>query len=549
MNFDVSKHSDMDEPQIEEVKKNFAESPLLEGIENPEKNPSTSNVPSYRVINEVGGDGNYQKLVLIGFLLPAIGIFLFASAFQNLTLIPNFLCQKTFDEKSNYFSCQIAQVCSKNYNIKIDEKSSLNNWVYDFNFYCDYETVQNYLIVMLGIGVIIGSALFISLGDRFGRKILLVISSFCSAILSLVTIFLHSVFLLEVICLLQGILMTIFMALFIVYMVEISSINARASYASYALCSLPISGIVNELIMHISNSWKITFVVNIIFILVMVFYLMYIVESPRFLISRGEYSYSKVHLLLIAKCNRKQITEISIQGENMTVNPEYLYSQDLRNNNLFIMLELFSPNNLIKSITIFAQSFCLSILFAGIGFVSIPLFQSIYFNNLFNYTLDIINIILTGFLIWFLGRKYAIFLGVIISAGLTILSFFFGFISEMYYGAAIWLTRIFCVASFTANKIYCIELFPTRVRSSGASIVFFASGIGIIASFYLSKIPLQIQYIFGILGLFSIFIMTYLVETNGVELKEDFNDRINEKSMNNEGLDLKINQFQNYKND
>lgn len=68
-------------------------------------------------------------------------------------------------------------------------------------------------------------------------------------------------------------------------------------------------------------------------------------------------------------------------------------------------------------------------------------------------------------------------------------------------------------------------MFPTRIRASGAGIVFCATSVGIIASYYIAKIDFQIEYIFGILGLWSIIIMSYLDETKGKELIYDVGDK------------------------
>ena len=115
-----------------------------------------------------------------------------------------------------------------------------------------------------------------------------------------------------------------------------------------------------------------------------------------------------------------------------------------------------------------------------------------FVDNQINHVIDILNVIFTGILITWWGRKKAIFYAVIISDGLTLIVFAFSFVNNILLGIALLITRIFWVCAFTANKIFCIELFPTRVRASGTGLVFWATAIGILASFYLSLIDYQI---------------------------------------------------------
>ena len=105
---------------------------------------------------------------------------------------------------------------------------------------------------------------------------------------------------------------------------------------------------------------------------------------------------------------------------------------------------------------IFFQSFCVSVLFTGIGFSSFDIFGNKLLDNQLNYAIDIVNILITGWFISFMGRKYLIFFAVLIASGFTVIAFIFSFINEFVYGFILWLTRICCVCAFTANKIYCI---------------------------------------------------------------------------------------------
>lgn len=543
MNFGNPKNEKQIMENLPKEKENN-EGPLIGENQIVEFEREIHDIPRHQVINKVGGDGIYQRLILVGLIIPAIGILAFVSLFSQFTLMPNFLCKEK-ESQGSYYSCKIEQVCSNDYDFKVDENSSNSNFISDFSLYCRYDLSIHLLITMLGIGILIGSIIFVPLGDRFGRKISIMISSFISLILILSCIFIKTLFLLQIVFLLQAVVIVIFCANLLVYMLEICSCPSRTFFGSYILFVLPLSGLINEILFQLIRSWKIVLIINSILIIIFVFYSPYFFESPRFLISRNDYPEAKLNLLNIAKCNKKNIRDLSIMGEQIKYNKEYHEDDQSRKQNIFVIFELFAPNCIIRTLTIFAQSFCLSVLFIGVGFISVPIFQNVFFDNIFNYTIDLLNIIFTGFLSLILGRKYTIFLAVTISAGLTVLTFFFSFIGEMYYGATLWLTRIFCVAAFTANKIYCVELFPTRIRSSGAGIIFSATALGIIFTYYISLIPFQVQYIYGGLGLVSIFIMGYLEETNGVELKEDFDYKLSEKSESNEGylmkgIDVKI---------
>lgn len=120
---------------------------------------------------------------------------------------------------------------------------------------------------MFVAGFITGNLLLEPLADKLGRKYISYISSIIVIIINFEITFEGSAASLFLCLYFQGAMISVFLGNTLVYILEISNIKQRSMFASYVLLGIPISGIVNELLLHAVGSWKYTFMLSTISIL------------------------------------------------------------------------------------------------------------------------------------------------------------------------------------------------------------------------------------------------------------------------------------------
>ena len=120
--------------------------------------------------------GAYQRLILIGLLIPATAIFYIIAIMPFMGIYPSMLCSNK-DNKNEYISCTLDIACSSQYPIKVDIERTIVNWMVVFGFYCDNHDTFWLIECLFFIGLFFGMALIAPLADYFGRKPMILFSS------------------------------------------------------------------------------------------------------------------------------------------------------------------------------------------------------------------------------------------------------------------------------------------------------------------------------------------------------------------------------------
>ena len=138
-----------------------------------------------------GENGKYQKIItIIGISLGSIP-FTLSITYAYLTKMPKFL---TKDESGQYtipvdFDKNL--FCSNNNNFDYikDKKNSIDNFTYAFDLYCSKEFFLSLYSNLFFFGGLIGSVLFASIPDKYGRKTIFQILQVISFLLQLNILF------------------------------------------------------------------------------------------------------------------------------------------------------------------------------------------------------------------------------------------------------------------------------------------------------------------------------------------------------------------------
>ena len=122
-----------------------------------------------RVINDNGRYQNYVKIMVVadGLLTP-----IYSVQISYMLKYPEFLVKNLSDTKAEYERLAYnEEFCDKTkYSIVQDKSHSLDNWAYNFSLYCENDFYGTFASSFIFLGGIVGTYVFSSLPDKYGRK-------------------------------------------------------------------------------------------------------------------------------------------------------------------------------------------------------------------------------------------------------------------------------------------------------------------------------------------------------------------------------------------
>ena len=240
-----------------------------------------------KAIESVNSKGKYQ--IIISFIIlsvTSISLILCIN-FAFLTKRPGFMCKLKN-------STDIFQICPEEnlclpilYDYIKNPKISLNNFSYEFDFYCE----KSFYIPLFGtayfFGGILGTILLSPIPDKYGRAQIYKILIISLFILNINTLFAFSPIHLIITTVLIGIASYAY-SMSSLIVTEYLDRNKAGIIMSANMAIYPIIGILTAIFFIYINSWKILFIIFNIIGLISVYYSQkYFLESPRWLNSKN----------------------------------------------------------------------------------------------------------------------------------------------------------------------------------------------------------------------------------------------------------------------
>ena len=443
------------------------------------------------------------------------------------------------------------QYCDKNkYIIQIDNSSSLKNWNYNYNFFCENEWYIITIIISLFIGIIFGLLFFSTIPDRIGREKIFKYSIIFSCFLHLNLLFCRNNFHLILINFFGGLNSFIY-PLSLVCITEYLPQDSNGINIGIFNFSNTIYAIILYIFLQFFNNWKIIFFFTSIAHIFMASYTWKnFLESPRWLFSIGQKIkclsvLDKISLYngTLSKWNEYQ--RLNIENANRfgraSTNFTKLFnfvldSGELEQENKGITTyEIFNFKSQTKKIIILAIiCFISNFNLSGISFI---LFSNCkdYINTLILiYISKIIIGMITGYLCDNIGRKpFAIFGG-------SIGSIIYFIYTENNYKLFL-IISLFCFQALNLSLlIYIPENIPTPIRSTLCGWLFLMNKITpiIIILFHKNTNNNIFNYSIIILGFMGGFCTLYMKETLGIDIP-DIIPELKDKIENLENINLK----------
>ena len=477
-----------------------------------------------------GENGKYQKIVtIISISLGSIP-FILSITYAYLTKMPKFL---TKDETGQYtisvdFDKKLFCSNDNNFDYIKDKKNSVDNFAYAFDLYCDKEFFLPLYSTLFFFGGLIGSVLFASIPDKYGRKTIFQILQVISFILQLNILFAVGPWHLIFVYFFSGIASYSF-GMSSMIIAEYLPRNVSNIIMSICNGSFPLCGIIIGIFFCVFNNMKLLFVITNIIQLIMTYLsLKYFKESPLWLFSLKLKKRLIETMKEIAIINDREI-QFSEWLKNNETNLDKLLNQNTKEKNneeeikTYSLKEIFGFNsqkyNLIKS---FFCWFMIGCVFYGI-ILNLAFFRGNFYIICFcSFLGEISGELSSGFLSGIFGRVKVICINCFIS-GISMIIFTLNESSILINYFCIYLATMSIASSFNVLFIYTPELFPTPIRGTICGYTYLLSRFG-------AMVVSPITTNFGIFNtniLFSVFsfvsgiIMSKMPETLGKDLENE----------------------------
>lgn len=482
------------------------------------------------IFKTVGENLLFQKILIYILITGSFLVSILALSYSFFTKMPDFLCKLKNSTSNSYQNCDyyIDNICSitSPYDFIINKQTSLNNWVSNFNLYCDKE----YYIPILGssyfFGAILGSIFITPLPDKYGRQKIFNICFIILCVLYLNLLLIYNEIHLLIITFLCGIISAVY-GIFNVIISEFIPKNISGIVMSFTNAIYPLLGVVLSIFFMTVNNWRIFILALTILQFITTFLaIKYFPESPRWLITQGKKEECLESFKQIAKYNNRTNELNKLLNENNI--EELLQSKtnsrkkEYKNVNLSI-IEIFNFKSQRKTLLIlillwFGSAFC----FYGIILNLSKISNNFFIDAIYAFIGEMISEIISGYLSNIFGRVILLELGgffgsigfilyfILYNSNYHIIKSSFMFISMFGYSS-----------TFNVIYIYTPEILPTVIRGNVSEFLFLFSRIA----------PFSIPVITSLIGkwmnvLFILMGFAYALACLG--LKETLNDRLDE---------------------
>ena len=473
-----------------------------------------------------------SKLGIIIILVSGTSNFLSCSM-SLLNKTPEFICENKTNSSYKIEKCEPKYFCNLTKEIKytINKKDSLDNFALKFDLYCEREKYIRQFQSSYYFGAMVGSFIFAPIADSIGRektfKFLVLLNLF--SMINLMITF-HPFHLLIIFFISGSLNYTKYLCNVIVS--EFSGGKNVGLSISLANSMFPILGMLSGVyFIFINKLFFIFLFITILVILIFLLSMIYMVESPKWLITQKKYKEVKNVLSFIAEINDAKNELKSLLSEedenktnidnleiNNTLDSNYeLETKEKENENekekqkkqfytyIDILLMKSQRKKLIK-ICFLAFTFSMSYYGVLLGINTIAE-QTFYYGFFMNFTGEVISLLSSGIISDYLGRKVVMIISAFLAGLLFIIYYILRLIFQdkiiNYSGIFVGVISFCISAGYNIQGILSNEIFPTAIKSSCNG---FINIIGKLASVVVPAIIYFAEdYILIIFGGFLIF--------------------------------------------
>uniref|UniRef100_A0A667ZXU1 Solute carrier family 22 member 6 n=1 Tax=Myripristis murdjan TaxID=586833 RepID=A0A667ZXU1_9TELE len=466
------------------------------------------------ILSDINGFGRFQKMVIaISFLgrftLPChfmlnnfiavvpphhcnISALDAGDVFRNLTLQQQLTVHIPVQEDGSLSSCKM--FAEPQYQLLLNSSNITdaptvpckNGWVYDtsafkstlateWDLVCDKRRENKATATIFFVGVMFGAVCFGSLSDRFGRRIMLLLSYILGMVFAVASAFSTSYVMFTVLRFFTGFSITGIVIVSSVLSVEWVDIEHRKLVGVTDSLSWTFGNTVFPAIAYFVTDWRWLIISVTSPLILAIITWRWMPESARWLIANGKLDQAQYYLQKCAKMNQiKDVTD--------TLKTETLSSIVMteKRDRTYSYLDLVrTPRMRCLALCTGTVWFCVATAFYGISFNISGFGLSIYLTQFTYAMIELPAKIAVYYLLDKIGRRFTE-VGALLMVGLCL-----GINIVVPKGMSVVRTVVavigkgFSAASFATIVLYSSELYPTVVRQNGMGYNSFMARIGV----------------------------------------------------------------------
>ncbi|XP_047517605.1 organic cation transporter protein-like [Pieris napi] len=367
-----------------------------------------------------------------------------------------------------------------------------NSVVYDFDLGC-----QEFLRVLAGTLNSVGTLLVLPItgyvSDRFGRRVALIISVFNLALIGLIRAFSVNYNMYLALQILQTTLGAGTFSSAYVFAAELVGPKWRVVASATATSMFATGQVILGVVAWLIQPWRYMIMALHIPCFLIISYYWILSESIRWLLSKQRFEEARTVLENIARVNKTQISEKSMQGLLM---PPAVTAESAKQNKDGLLKTIFKSKILLRRVcTTPIWWITTTFVYYGLSINSTSLSDTIYLNYILTVAIEIPGFYTAVFILDRIGRKPTLSAGFFFSAACNI-AFVFIPSDLSVVRLVVYLAGKFGISLvFTSLYLYTSELYPTEFRHT---LLAFSSMIGRIGSITAPLTPVLMDYWHGI---------------------------------------------------
>ncbi|OQV14655.1 Carcinine [Hypsibius exemplaris] len=523
------------------------------------------------ILQMIGPFGRYQKLVIFLVLLPALlpdGILVLNSVFMAATPadhwcklpVPNhtdhdwhdfadLLPKEMRDGHERHSRCLMFDVDYRNltdvdirriknrtvpevacsYGFEFDQSVYEDTIVTEWELVCGRDLQATASFTYFTLGGMFGPMLWGLLADRFGRRFGFYACVVFQSVFSVATAFAPSYVWFSAFRFLVGMTTSATYALPLLLAIELTGPKTRAMVSVLCSTSYTLGVIGLWAIAYFVRTWRtLSLVTSVPLAAIFIFLFPFFPESPRWLLSQGQYEKLEVLLRRMARINQREL-DPEFSGDLPDILMDINRGVDMEKKNSHSILEAFKmPNMRKKTIILVIVNFCNKGVFMGLNYYAPGFGVDPHWNFLLANIIELPPYIFAEYLCDRIGRRGSLFLGMFVGAIACLASVALPS-SSMMMVLVFSLFGKFCITfTYLVGELMEEEMFPTVIRGEGQSLTSVVSAVaGCITPFVVHLghdyvvLPLLV---FGGCCLLAAFLALFLPETANQDLPQSMED-------------------------
>ncbi|XP_055855971.1 solute carrier family 22 member 7-like [Episyrphus balteatus] len=418
-----------------------------------------------------------------------------------------------------------------------DKELTISN---DFGIYCSDEWKLSMVGTVHNLGKFVGIPLGGYFSDRYGRRTILAIGGFLSAIVGVVRSFSLSYYMFLAFGFLDNVFSATLYATVFILGLELVGQKARVLSCSLLTVCTVFGKVLLAIVAKSYPNWRTILQIFYTPALAHIILLWTLPESVRWLLSQGEEVKAAKILHTAARVNKRKLSDPTV--ERLLVDNRQKLSEE---KSTFPIRQAFT-SLFWRIISCAMVWFTHVLVYYGLSLNSISLGGNKYDNFMYMSLIEIPGLVLPFWTMDRYGRRYSLF-GCLIVCGICLAATIF--VETELFGlqlALFLIGKMAITASFQVLYFYTSEIFPTNVRNSLLS---FCSMFGRFGSMLAPQTPLLAKYfqsgpaiLFSTFAVISAFVALSFPETTDAVLPttmheaEDIGHKPKHKDVENNNL-------------